>query len=154
MIKYKDFAITFVEIPEEISICLEITNCPHRCNNCHSPELRADIGKELTEEELDKLITKNDDSTCICFMGGDNNHREIADLACYIHDCYPDLKVAMYSGDDELDEDLLGVLDYYKIGPYVEELGPLNSKTTNQKLYYINQDIIEDITYKFWPKEN
>ena len=27
------------------------------------------------------------------------------------------------------------IFDYIKVGPYVEELGPLTSKTTNQKLY-------------------
>ena len=44
---------------------------------------------------------------------------------------------------------------YYKIGPYVEERGPLNKKTTNQKMYKITkigdyQWDVDDITERFW----
>ena len=49
--------------------------------------------------------------------------------------------------------------DYIKIGSYREELGPLTSKTTNQRMYKIeyvhNEDgsfsyEFKDITKKFW----
>jgi hypothetical protein len=30
---------------------------------------------------------------------------------------------------------LWNTLDYYKIGPYVPQFGPLNSTTTNQHMY-------------------
>ena len=56
----------------------------------------------------------------------------------------------MYSGDDNIDINLFYNLDYYKIGSYKEELGPLNKKTTNQKLYRIINKQPEDITYRFW----
>ncbi len=68
-----------------------------------------------------------------------------------------DLKVGWYSGEYELDLNLYGkYFDYIKIGPYIEELGPLNSCNTNQRLYCINKNhncsdiFIKDITYKFW----
>ena len=42
--------------------------------------------------------------------------------------------------------------DYVKIGPYMEEFGPLNKETTNQRLYKITKpdNKIDDITYMFW----
>ena len=47
--------------------------------------------------------------------------------------------------------------DYVKIGPYREEDGPINVKTTNQKMVKIHHDLerwyMEDITYKFWKND-
>ena len=44
--------------------------------------------------------------------------------------------------------------DYIKLGPYSEEFGPLNSVTTNQRMYKVvkqngNYELV-DITNKFW----
>ena len=53
----------------------------------------------------------------------------------------------------------LSNFNYVKLGPYIEELGPLNSKTTNQRFYKVESVGYEDgttgyelndITYKFW----
>ena len=46
-------------------------------------------------------------------MGGDANHSEIVQLAKWLRD-NTQKKVAMYSGDENLDNDLIKVLDYYK----------------------------------------
>lgn len=151
MIKYFDTAIVFQEIPDEISLAINITNCPHACKNCHSAYLRDDIGTELTFKELDNLIQKNKHISCILFMGGDKSHQDIIYLANYIHNSY-DLKVAMYSGDDIIDNDLLNCLDYYKYGSYQENKGPLNKETTNQILLKIQNNKILDITNRFWLK--
>ncbi len=146
MIKYVDYSIVFQEVPDEISLALEISGCPHLCKNCHSPHLREDIGVELTCNEIDKLIVKNKHISCICFMGGDNRHQEIIALADYIHS--KNLLVAMYSGDDIFDEELSKHLDYYKVGSYQEDKGPLNKITTNQVMYKMKPNK-QDITYRF-----
>ena len=39
MLKYLNCQVTFAEVPDEISLCINITNCPNRCPGCHSPEL-------------------------------------------------------------------------------------------------------------------
>ena len=148
MIKYIDKAIVFQEVPDEITLALEITNCPHRCKNCHSPHLREDIGVELTNEELEKLIKSNPYITCICLMGGDSDHQDIIRISDIIH--LHSLKVAFYSGDEEIDKCLISCLDYYKVGPYIEKLGPLNNKNTNQKMYKIEEGVLKDITNRFW----
>ena len=54
--KYLDTMITFSEFPDEIALCINITNCPFHCPGCHSPELWEDIGTELTFDEVLKLI--------------------------------------------------------------------------------------------------
>lgn len=158
MIKYLETLITFAEIPDEITLCINITNCPCNCNGCHSSYLSKDIGEELNNDVLDKLISDNSGISCIAFMGGDSSPKEINDLAKYVKDKYP-ISVAWYSGRQELSKDInLDNFDYIKLGPYIKELGPLTSKTTNQRLYqygklfsdYTIDKYWRDITYKFW----
>ena len=158
MIKYLETLITFAEIPDEITLCINITNCPCNCNGCHSSYLSKDIGEELNNDILDKLISDNYGISCIAFMGGDSSPKEINDLAKYVKDKYP-ISVAWYSGRQELSKDInLDNFDYIKLGPYIKELGPLTSKTTNQRLYqygkffsdYTIDKCWRDITYKFW----
>ena len=152
MIKYYDTLLVFQEVPDEITLAINISNCPHRCPNCHSPELREDIGTELTYDELDKLISEHKHITCVCFMGGDSSHQDIYSLAAYIHQEYPKIKTAMYSGNKEIDPLLVSILDYYKVGPYLEDYGPLDSPTTNQRFYKVEVDHLVDITYRFQEK--
>ena len=52
MLRYYNFDIVFAEIPEEVTLAINITNCPNRCVGCHSPHLQQDIGENLTTEEL------------------------------------------------------------------------------------------------------
>lgn len=161
MLKYVNTMVTFSEVPDEISLCIEISNCPCHCSNCHSSYLAEDIGKGLTLDTIYKLIDNNEGITCICFMGGDSSPKEIDMFARCIKDLY-DIKVAWYSGKQELSKDInLKWFNFIKLGPYIEELGPLNSKTTNQRMYkvvYNHYDDgtsgyeLEDITYKFLKK--
>ena len=90
-------------------------------------------------------------------MGGDSDPCLVNVLASYIKHTYPKLKVAWYSGRQELSKNImLENFDYIKLGPYSEELGPLNNKTTNQRMYKImkqnNNYELVDITNKFWKK--
>lgn len=150
MLKYVNTMVTFSEVPDEISLCIEISNCPCHCIGCHSSYLAEDIGEALTLDKIYKLIENNEGITCICFMGGDSSPKEIDMFARCIKDLY-DIKVAWYSGRQELSKDInLEFFDFVKLGPYIEELGPLNSKTTNQRFYKVVDGKLVDITYKFW----
>ena len=113
--KYLGTAISFAEFPDEISLCLNITNCPNCCKHCSEPELKEDIGEELTISTIDEMIAIHKGITLIGFMGGDRYHHEMTLLAQYIKNTY-NLKVGIYSGLDILDSELLSALDYYKIG--------------------------------------
>ena len=67
----------------------------------------------------------------------------------HIKQNYPTLKTALYSGENIISSIVSNYLDYYKIGPYIEEFGPLNKKTTNQKFFKKENNNWVDITYKF-----
>ena len=152
MLKYVDTKVTFAEVPNEISLCINISNCPCACKGCHSSYLAENIGNELNSNSIKELINNNKGITCICFMGGDSNPSEVDALAQFIKIYFP-IKIAWYSGRQELSKDInLNNFDFIKLGPYIEELGPLNSKTTNQKFYKIKEGKLIDITDIFWSK--
>ena len=154
MLKYVDTKIVFQEIPDEITLAINISNCPCHCEGCHSPYLVEDIGEPLDLQHLTNLIDNNRGITCVCIMGGDANPSEVDDIAQDIKEYYPELKVGWYSGRQELSKDIeLGNFDYIKLGPYKEEFGPLNSRTTNQRFYKVNGKELVDITSKFWKHE-
>lgn len=160
MIKYTTTQVTFREIPDEITLCINISNCPIHCPDCHSKELWKDIGEELTEEKLISLIKENKGISCICFMGGNSDEISLFNLAETIKKTYPDLKTAWYSGySNTSNHPFSCVFDYIKYGPYIKEKGGLDSPTTNQELWqyiYDKNEIPrgfikkENITYKFW----
>ena len=148
-IKYEDTLVTFTEVPDEISLCFNITNCPCRCEGCFEPWLREDRGDRLTMDVLRAEIAKHPHITCICFMGGDRFYDEVAILTMECRREYPNLKFAMYSGVQEMNPFLSKVLDYYKVGPYIAAAGPMDKKTTNQRFYKKVNGEWEDITYRF-----
>ena len=161
MLKYVNTMVTFSEVPDEITLAINISNCPCHCINCHSSYLAEDIGELLIYKDthnnrtvincnpLSELIEANKGITCVCLMGGDSNPEYINILGKTIK-CHK-LKSAWYSGRQELSNHIdLCNFDYIKLGPYIEELGPLNSKTTNQRFYKVNEKELIDITNLFW----
>lgn len=151
--KYVDTLVSFSEIPDEITLCINISNCPNKCEGCHSPWLQGNIGIELNNYELYDIINKNSGISCVCFMGGDSNPEEINNLAIKIKS--KNLKVGWYSGNSEISDKInIKNFDYIKIGPYLKDKGPLSDKNTNQKMYKIihftGMNSLKDITYKFW----
>lgn len=162
MLKYVDTLVSFSEVPNEISLCISISNCHCHCKGCHSSYLAKDIGKELNIDSLCELISSNKGITCVCLMGGDSNPEYINILGKTIKQHH--LKSAWYSGRQELSKEIdLKNFDAIKLGPYIEELGPLNSKTTNQRFYEVVQIYYEDgtfgyelidVTYKFYKNED
>lgn len=142
MIKYLRSDIVMQEIPNEISLAFEITNCPYRCKNCHTPELQKDIGEELTIEILKSSIENNSIDnkpliSCVLFLGGDHHKTELIELLKVCKEY--NLKTALYTGNSVLDKDIAKWLDYIKLGSYVEELGNLKSEKTNQVLLTIQE---------------
>ena len=138
------------EIPDRVTLAVEITNCQGNCPGCHSPFLRNDIGEELTPEIVDKLVADNFGITCFLFLGEGNDHDALFRLARYVKTAFPGIETAVYSGRDKVEDDFYDLFDYVKTGPYIESRGPLNKRTTNQRLYYHRQDI----TPRFWRLDN
>lgn len=145
MIKFVDTKIVFQEVPDEVSLAINLSNCPCHCKGCHSPYLAEDIGDELTIERLTQLATEANGITCVAFMGGDSDTKRLNRLSKWVQDEL-DLKVAWYSGRQELSPNIdLKNFDIIKLGPYIEELGGLNNPNTNQRMYKYSE-LYSDIT--------
>lgn len=151
MLKYLNTQVTFAEVPDEITLCINITGCKNGCKNCHSSYLAQDIGKPLNKSSLSELIEGNKGVSCVSFMGGDSDAIHLVALASWVK-THTHLKVAWYSGRQELAGIVARQLqwfDFIKLGPYKEEFGPLNSRTTNQRFYKVSGKELVDITNKF-----
>ena len=148
--KYVDYDIVFQEIPDEVTLAVNVSNCPFRCKGCHSRHLQQDIGRELDEEAVATLLQSYDKAvTCICFMGGDAAPGELYRLADFVRESRDGkVKTAWYSGAERLPEKAKEHFDFVKTGPYQEALGGLDSPTTNQRLYRIGKNSICDITHR------
>ena len=152
MLKFYNYDIVFQEIPDEVTLAVNITHCPIHCPQCHSKFLWEDAGEPFNEESAAIMIEEYKDAiTCVSFMGGDNEPAEVNRLAEWMKKTYPSLKVAWYSGRQEVSPEVdAGHFDYIKLGPYIEERGGLKSPTTNQRLYKILETgEWEDITPRF-----
>ena len=137
MLKYVNTDIVFQEIPDEVTLAINISNCPCRCPGCHSKYLWEDIGLPLDTNAIDAFVEQyGQNITCFAFMGGDADPKGINMLAQYIHEEYPQFHVAWYSGRLRVPAMVCKAdFDYLKIGPYIRHLGPLKQPTTNQRLY-------------------
>lgn len=155
MLRFVNFDIVFQEVPGEVTMAINISNCPNRCKGCHSPYLMKNIGEPLTPDNLSFLIEKYGSGiTCVCFMGGDSDPFEVERLADFIKDKYPGkLKVVWYSGKDCLPEHFpVKNFDFIKIGSYKEERGGLSSPDTNQRFYQVFDEKLIDKTNLFLKK--
>lgn len=152
MLKYYNYDIVFQEIPNEVTLAINITNCPNRCKGCHSPHLQKDIGEVLDEVCIESIMDKYASAiTCFCFMGGDNSPYRVAELAGFVQCHYPGIKTAWYSGCADLPNGFnKRSFQFIKLGGYIEECGTLKSNTSNQRLYEIQHDgYMKDISSLF-----
>ena len=151
-LKYLGYSIVFQEVPNEVTLAINISGCPHRCEGCHSKYLWEYEGNYILDDLVGLIEKYKGLITCVCFMGGDQNWIELMQLA-HIVDYYG-LNAALYSGlPSRLSlYNVAQCFDYVKVGAYDSSLGGLTSKTTNQRMYkQINKpsNIWEDITYLF-----
>ena len=156
MLKFANHDVVFQEVPDQITLAINISNCPNQCPGCHSKYLWKDVGDELNKNALERLISKNDGITCVCFMGGDQAPAEVSQLASFVKQKYPKLKVGWYSGKEEISPAIdIRSFDYVKTGRYDEKCGPLSSPTTNQRMVKRLADgRLETITHFFQKKKN
>lgn len=149
-LKYLGYSIVFQEVPNEVTLAINISGCPHRCEGCHSKYLWEYNGNYISDDLVGLIEKYKGLITCVCFMGGDQNLNELYKLMKIVQ--LSNLKVALYTGSS--DPHTIGYamslpVDYLKYGPYIEEYGALNSETTNQIMLQRNGDKWDNITYKF-----
>ena len=151
MLKYTEYEVGFREIPNKVTLLINISNCPNHCVGCHSPELRTNIGTELTNDEFLRILKENDGVNCVCFMGEGRDLPRLIEIIKLSKETQPFLETALYTGSDEFDETVFeGKLNYLKIGHYDGKYGPLDKPTTNQRLYRLVDGRRDNITELFW----
>ena len=158
MIKYvpEMTSVVMEEIPDMVTLAVDISNCTGLCEGCHSPFLRKDVGVELTSAVIDKLLADNFGVNCFLFLGEGNDRTALMSVASYIRTAYPAVSLAIYSGRENVEDDIYAIFDYVKVGPYRPDCGPLNATTTNQRLYRVSHHdgqcrfTLQDITSRFW----
>lgn len=150
MIKYVPgmTSVVLEEIPGKVTLALEISNCQGNCIGCHSPFLKDDIGEELTPAVVDRLIADNFGINCFLLLGEGRDRSALLEIAAHVRRNHPKIEIGLYSGRVSVEAEIYDAFDYVKVGPYIESFGPLNSVTTNQRLYHHG----EDITSRFWQK--
>lgn len=154
MIKYvpQMTSVVIEEIPDKVTLAVDISDCQGNCAGCHSPFLKTDVGDELTETVIDDLVAGNFGVDCFLFLGEGNDKRKLLSLAGHVRSL--GLSPALYSGRTEVEDEIFQAFDYVKTGPYIESAGPLNSRTTNQRLYKVTHNAstysLADITSRFW----
>ena len=176
MPKIAGYEIVFREFPDEITLAFNFSECPCRCEGCHSKYLWWDTGMEWDWAKVDELIQKNlSIITCIGLMGGDAYPSCIWAIAQELKAKYPQLKIGWDSGRYWTDDKELNIgkvnlpvdvryFDYIKLGPYMKCCGGLDSPTTNQVMYKRPKVLLdnnmpihtldgwENITSQFWKK--
>ena len=143
-------SVVLEEIPDRVSLAVDISNCRGNCTGCHSPFLKGDIGEELTPAVIDRLVGENWGVNCFLFLGEGQDLQTLLSLAAHVRSL--GLEAALYSGREEVEAELWQAFDYLKVGPYRPECGPLNSPTTNQRLYRLAGGVRTDITSRFWER--
>lgn len=139
-----DYQITTQDVLDEIALGISISGCPLHCKGCHSAfTWDSKFGEELTDEKLEKLIVKNKYISCVLFYGGEWKVKRLIELIQIVKKY--NLKVCLYTGLmlEEIKQttpELLDIMDYIKVGRWIEEKGGLNKKTTNQRFYKITHD--------------
>ena len=141
-------SVVLEEIPDRVTLAVEISNCRGNCPGCHSPFLKEDVGEELTLRKVAELIDDNFGVNCFLLLGEGRDRDALLQTAAFVRARYPKIETALYSGRRDVEQDIWAAFDYVKVGPYIEELGPLNSPKTNQRLYHHG----DDITARFWHK--
>ena len=92
-------SVVMEEIPDRVSLAVDISHCRGNCEGCHSPFLKEDIGEELTEGLIDKLIDDNFGVDTFLFLGEGRDPEALLRLAAHVRE--RGLSPALYSGEED-----------------------------------------------------
>lgn len=140
--KVYKFDILFQEVPGHISLGFYVCGCPLRCHGCHSTELWFEHnGFPLTETLFQSLLEKYSRKiSCVLFLGGEWCSQELISFLRLASETYG-LKTALYTGHENVSDNIKTYLHYLKCGPWIAARGGLASPTTNQTFWDVKNNI-------------
>jgi anaerobic ribonucleoside-triphosphate reductase activating protein len=139
--------VVWQEVPGEVSLAFTVSGCPLRCKGCHSSAARNPSAGQLltTRYFLARVKQYQGLISCVLFLGGEWQPAELAELLRIA--CEQGLKTCLYTGFERVAPSLLPYITYLKTGPWIAELGGLDSPSTNQR--FINVRTQENLNYTF-----
>lgn len=143
--KYNGWHITMNEMPGWIALAYSITECPLRCKSCHSPELQTSVGHTLSTDVIIGHLKQYPQVDGIILMGHGSSFDDLPGIVDVVR--AHNKMICVYTGLVSIPDDVYELLDYIKIGPYVESRGGLNSPHTNQRMVDCKTKL--DVTHKF-----
>ncbi|WP_136468828.1 anaerobic ribonucleoside-triphosphate reductase activating protein [Flagellimonas onchidii] len=139
---YSQLQIVLQEVPGEISLCFSISGCPLRCKGCHSPFLwKEGNGEKLTPHLFANILYKyHGFASCVLFMGGEWHQNELVQHLKFAK--AKGYKTCLYTGQDYVEDAILQQLTWIKTGKWIQSLGGLNNRKTNQKFIEVRTNKI------------
>lgn len=130
---YSSKQIVWQEVPGEVSLAYTISGCPLRCVGCHSADTwPLGAGYLLTLADFKAELEKYQGlMTCVLFLGGEWHEQMLLELLEIAQK--QGLNTCLYTGYEDVSHELKARLTYLKTGPWVRELGGLDSANTNQR---------------------
>ncbi len=139
---FQDFQVVLQEVPGEVSLCFSISGCPLRCEGCHSTHLwKKRKGKKLTKKIFCQTICRYKGlASCVIFMGGEWHKKKLVELLKIARE--ENYKTCLYTGEEEVDKEILDQLNWIKTGRWKTSLGGLDSQRTNQRFIEVKTNKI------------
>lgn len=127
--KIINYFTSFQEVPNYLSLCFSVYGCRLNCENCSWKSETKFV--EYSIDQIYQIIDKYSSYvSAVCMLGGEWDN-DIVNVLAYAKKA--NLKTCLYTGLPAInDQNILHNLDFLKTGPYIESLGGLASKTTNQ----------------------
>ena len=142
---YDYILLTTQEIPWMLHTSFYVAGCTRNCPECswNTAEFSKEKPYELTEELYRKVLNKTRDwIKGVVFLGGEWDEPNLVKFLKIAIKEYG-YETCLYTGCDTIEEIPKGILDnltYIKIGHYDKDLGPLTSKTTNQRFIRLSDN--------------
>ena len=93
-LKYNGYSIVMQEVPNEVSLAINISGCPHKCEGCHSKYLWEYDGEYLIDDIERKKVN------CVITKDLSRFGRNMGWTHVYLSDLLPELKVRFISIND------------------------------------------------------
>jgi len=142
---------SFIDYPDVTSMIVFMTGCDIKCKGCQNPKLQdPEYGVDVDLDSIVHYYENKPMCKAVVFSGGDPLYQFEDLLKACIELKGKGAKICIYTGEcfNNVPKILFNHIDLLITEPYVEQLGPLSSPTTNQKCWDIIDSVpVENCSY-------